>query len=674
MELLWIYFQERISMSSQISIPYEITLDDLMKCKGHTFSMDTETTGLNWWSDRLTTVGVYCKDLDLKGCIETPTDSDRKRAIEAVHEFGEESTIIMHNAKFDLHFLRMKPSVQKFTVLDTTVMVHLLDSRNKKALKDAELTFLGSESKRAHVESAPLRVKVWDWPKHIRVAYCANDCLVTYQLAETLYPRLEEFGLDKLFWKDMRYLQVLFDIEERGVLLDEDFVIRSASKLEEHVNVMASQLYDSCGQTFNWRSPQQLSRAIYDGLGIAKPVNPFLSADGIDHSRFADAGKYKSTCTSTFLLTEKVHHPLGELISSMREADKLRKTYLKWLELQDSNNVLHTNFNQTGTRTGRLSSSKPNLQNIASNVRGRFTQSVFTGNIERTDEYNLRKAIIARPGFSFLSVDYKQMEMRMFGILSKDPFMLDALLAGKDVHLEIALKVWGDCGYSSNMIHREWSKTISFGLIYGMTLGSLQFKLNMTRFEASKVTDQYWAQFPRIKPWMSEIIESCKLTGYVKYWSGRLWREDNPLDMYKGCNALIQGGCADLLSIAAIRVDDWSHLVGDNVGMVNLVHDETITEIPEDHILAASRKVSSIMTVEDLLGIPFATDCKIGTSYGDMIKIDKSLLSDPSLPEYNYLQLMALAQSRQDAIEAKDADIEDDDDDEESSDESGDEE
>ena len=649
---------------------YEITLDELMTCKGHTFAIDTETTGLDWWKDRLTTVGVYCKDTGLQGCVETPTEEDRRNILRAVSTFGEESTLIMHNAKFDCHFLRLKPSVQKFTILDTTVMIHLLDSRNKKAMKDAEVAFLGSESKRAHVDAAPARTKVWDWPKHIRVADCANDCLVTYQLAETLYPRLEELGLDKLFWKDMRYLQTLYDIEERGVLLDEEFVIKSSQKLEKNVDIMAEQLYDSCnGEVFNWRSPQQLSRAIYDHLGIPKPVNPFLSADGIDHSRFADAGKYKSTCTSTFLLTEKVHHPLGELISSMREADKLRKTYLKWLELQDSNHVLHTNFNLTGTRTGRLSSSKPNLQNIASNVRGRFTQSVFTGNIERTDEYNLRKAIIARPGFAFLSVDYKQMEMRMFGILSKDPFMLDALLAGKDVHLEIALKVWGDCGYASNMIHREWSKTISFGLIYGMTLGSLQFKLNMTRFEASKVTDQYWAQFPRIKPWMNEIIESCKVNGYVKYWSGRLWREDNPQDMYKGCNALIQGGCADLLSIATIRNDDWCHKVGDGVGIVNLVHDETITEIPAEHILAGARHVAKLMTVEDLLGIPFATDCKVGMSYGDMVKIDKSLLSDPELPEYDYPQLVALAQSHQDAIEAKDAEV-DDDDDEDSSDES----
>jgi DNA polymerase-1 len=618
-----------------------------MKCKGHPLSLDTETTGLEWHQGKkITDTGVYCPDLGINGSVVTTTDYERSLVYQAMQEFGPETNIVMHNAKFDLHMLKMNPGRQNLTILDTTVMVHLLDSRNPKALKKVEQIFLGTDRKKLHLEAAPLRAKIWDWPVEMRASYCADDCLVTFQLAEKLYPVLEEEGLLNLFWKDMKYMRVLFDQEERGILMDEKFVIQSANTLEKHTEILSQQLFDSCGRTFNWKSPQQLSLAIYDGLGIPKPKNPFLSADGIDHSRFADSGKYKSTCTSTFLLTEKVHHPLGELISSLRETEKLRKTYIKWLELCDDNCVLHTNFNQTGTRTGRLSSSKPNLQNIASNVRGRFTQSVFTGNIARTDEYNLRKAIIPRPGNIFLSVDYKQMEMRMFGILSKDPFMLDALLAGKDVHLEIAIKVWGDCGYEANMIHREWSKTISFGLIYGMTLGSLQFKLNMTKLQAAKVTDQYWAQFPRIKPWMQEIIESCKINGYLRYWSGRLWREDNPIDMYKGCNAMIQGGCADLLSIAAMRVDDWCKSMGERFNLVNLVHDETITELPINELLTSARSISKIMEVQDLMGIPFATDCKVGNSYGDMVKLDKNLLADPLRTRVTHQELVELEHSK----------------------------
>ena len=599
-------------------------LQTLFQCSGQTMVLDCETTGLEWWKDKIIGVGFYCKELGLQGYIPTLDNHDRDNLISVLRNLSSETVIIIHNAKFDLHFLRMNP--RNFTILDTTVMIHLLDSRNKKNLADAENRVLGSNSKREHIAIGKIS-KISEWSLETVSQYCVNDCVVTFQLAEILYAQLKEWGLINLFWKEMNYQKVLFDAEERGILLDIDFVEKSADKLGQHIKELEVELYDSCGTIFNWRSPWQLSKAIYDGLGISKPKNPFADADGIDRSRFADSGKYKSTCTSTFILTEKIHHPLGELISSIRECDKIRKNFQKWLELKDSNDVLHTNFNQSGTRTGRLSSSKPNLQNVASAVRGRFTQSVYTGSVERTDEFNMRRGIVAREGFLFLSVDYKQMEMRMFGILSKDPFMLNALIAGKDVHMEIALRVWGDCGQEMNRVHREWSKTITFGLIYGMTLGSLMYKLNMNRFEASKVTDQYWGEFPRIKPWMNEIIQTGKTFGFLRYWSGRIWKEDNPIDMYKGCNALIQGGCADLLSIAAIRVDNRHRKYKDSF-LISLVHDETISEIPRDKIIQNSKEVCEIMQVPDILEIPFATEAKIGESYGDLYKIPSDLYKE----------------------------------------------
>jgi DNA polymerase-1 len=434
-----------------------------MSCEGRMVALDTETTGLNPWQNHIIGVGFFCKSNGKIGYIPTLDDKDRIDVINAVNSLSSDTTILMHNSKFDLHFMKMDPRAGGWTIMDTTVMIHLLDSRYKKNLKDAETRFLGSSSKRSFVDQGPARTKIWDWPLHLVSAYCANDCMVTYQLAEKLFPTLCKIGLEDLFWKDMNYIKTLYDAEEHGVSLDVDFTDWAEHRLHEHIQTMEETLWDSCGNEFNWRSPQQLSNAIYAGLGIPKPKNPFADADGVDRSRFADAGKYKSTCTATFILTEKIHHPLGELISALREADKLRRNYLKWLDQIDDDEVLHTSFNITGTRTGRLSSSKPNLQNVASNVRGRFTQSVYTGSVKRTDEYNMRKAIIPRKGMLFLSIDYKQMEMRMFGVLSRDPFMLDALLAGKDVHLEIALKVWGDCGYDMNQVHREWSKTISFG-------------------------------------------------------------------------------------------------------------------------------------------------------------------------------------------------------------------
>ena len=604
-----------------------LDLSDIAKCSGLKVALDTETTGLNWWEDSLIGVGVFCPEANVSGYIPTLDHDIRLQVKEEVKSLAPGTLVIMHNAKFDCHFLDVVPRDLGWNLIDTTVLIHLIDSRCKKGMASAELAFLGDQSKREHVAAAPARTKIWDWPTELIAKYCENDCRVTYQLAEVLVPQICDLGLWDLFLKDMRYENVLLDIENYGIIADKEFMRRSKEALEERLNDLAAQLYEAVGYSFNWRSTKQLSKALYTDLGIAKPKNPFADADGIDRSRFADSGKYKSTCTSTFLLTEKVHHPLGELVSALRETNLMISFLKKWEELSYADGLFHTNFNITGTRTGRLSSSKPNLQNVPSEVRGRFTQSVFSGDTTRTDEYNLRKAFVARPGKVFLSVDYSQMEIRVFAILSKDPNMLRAITSGEDVHMYIALKIWGDCGPDINKIHREWSKTISFGLLYGMTVGSLQYKLNMDRSRALEVINQYKSYFPRIDPWMYEIIENCRTYGYVRYWSGRLWREEDPTYFYRGCNALIQGGAADMLSIAALRVSEWckNQSNPEDYNIVNLVHDEIILEVPELDIDRCAEEVSTIMQVPDIFNIPFKTEPKWGRTYGDIVKKGKSI-------------------------------------------------
>jgi DNA polymerase-1 len=196
--------------------------------------------------------------------------------------------------------------------------------------------------------------------------------------------------------------------------------------------------------------------------------------------------------------------------------------------------------------------------------------------------------------------------------------MLESLRSGQDIHANNAQLVWG----TRDDVHREWSKTIGFGLIYGMTTGSLQFRLNMTREEAFHVTDQYWGAFPRVKPWLRETIQQVRKQGYVRYWSGRIWREDIEMFFYKGANALIQGGCADLLSIAALRCDAYlkQHHLGH---IVNLVHDEILFELllnseTTEHLV----NLGHIMEVPDLLDLPFFTDIKTGPDFGSLSKLE----------------------------------------------------
>lgn len=624
-------------MEMKINLTLEEFQTCMERCSGKIVAIDTETTGLQWWSDRLTSVGFVCPQADLSGCIDIRDNPELQEDVRRVVNrcLGAGTKVVMHNSKFDLHFLRSDPEKQGWKMLDTAVMVHLIDSRMLKSMEKAEKTFLGTSSKREHIDDdsfgeapEPLfgkkrgKLPVWDWNAEKRQVYCVNDCRVTYQLAEVLYPKLQELQLVKLFQKDMKYLSVLLRIERNGMLIDPEFIRKAEKALELHQQDLERQLYDACGSEFNWKSPKQLSYAIYEGLGIPKPVSPFLDTKtGKDKTKFVDRMMYNDTCTSTFLLMEKAKHPLGELISSLRESAKLRKTLQSWLEISDEENVVHTTFNLTGTRTGRLSSSKPNIQNVPSEVRSRFTAGVFSGGSLRTEEYNLRNAFISRPGYKFLSIDWKQMEMRMFGILSQDQYLLDALKSGVDIHMWIGKAVWGDGDDATNALHREWSKTVTFGLIYGMTTGGLQFKLNMTAERARKVAEDYWNRFPRIRPWMQEVIDECRNTGFVRYWSGRIWREEQEQFYYKSANAAIQGGCADLLSIIVLRVQKWLDSKEPGWGrIVNLIHDEIMIEVKEEALEQAAIEMSEIMTAEDVLGLPFFNDAKVGTSYGNSEK------------------------------------------------------
>ena len=594
------------------SFALRIPISSIAKCSGKRVTLDTETTGLEWWNDHMIGLGVWCPDAQVYGYIPTVKEETRIAVKAAVRGLDPSTTIIGHNLKFDHHFMDVDPT--PFKLWDTTVLIHLYDSRLPKSLAAAEEHFLGTDSKRKHLTKAPpkLKKKVWEWPIPVQADYCVNDCCVTYQLAEHLTPMLREIDLINLMKKDMEYLKVIWRMERKGFLTDPEFIRRAIKRAISDRQAAEKELYEAIGYEFNWKSPKQLSKALYEDYGWPRPVNPFLDADGVDRTRFAASGKYNSTLTDSLILMEKAKHPLGALVLHLRGAKKMLETLTRFQTGADGNNYIHSNFNLTGTRTGRRSSSKPNLQNVESEIRNRETQSIYSGDTtHRIEEYNLRQSFIAPEGWSIAAIDYKQMEMRMFGILAQEPKMLDSLRAGRDIHADVAELVWG----VRDEVHREWSKTVGFGLIYAMTVGALQLRLNMTAEEAQAITKQYWSTFPRIKPWLQEIIQECKKDNHVRYWSGRIWKEEVELHMFKAANAVIQGGCADLLSVASLRADallcqhGWGH-------MVNEVHDEIVFQLQDKVLNEAIPALSKIMEVPDLLGIPFFTSAKVGKSWG----------------------------------------------------------
>ena len=618
------YSGERVAIVAAHEFP-TFTPDDLHKLNGCKFTFDTETSGLQWHKDKVLGLGVYCPDV-LTGYLPIGTVDLLQDVVRTLYTLNADTLAVAHNLKFDCHFLGLNPRKFSGSMRDTVVMAHLWDSRHRlhpKKLASLEKEHLYTQSKKAIAGELDFK-KMSSYPPDLIATYCINDCRITYDLESVLLPKLSHLGLVPLLHKGARFASLLWNVEREGIFLDSEACHRSKQIILDDQVKLERQLFTGLGRELDWRNNGDLSYALYEGMGIERPVNPFAHADGIDRSKFALKGKYNTFMTDHMILLEKVHHPLGETVMNLRESDKITQYYDSFLRNTDAVGYVHTTFNDCGTRTGRLSSggsNYPNFQNLASDVRARFTQTVYSGDaFIRSKAYNIRRVLLARPGHKLVSIDWRQMEMRMFGILAQESEMLTALRSGRDIHAEVGMMVWGN----GDKVHREWSKTIGFGLIYGMTTGSLEWRLNMSHEEAETVTKQYWMRFPRIQPWIDETISQCKANGFIRYATGRIWREDYEPWMYKGANASIQGACSDVLSVAALRCEDW--LLRKGYGrIINLVHDELDFEIPDEYVPEAVVALSHIMHVSDLFNIPFFTDAKVGDNFGEMYEWNSTL-------------------------------------------------
>lgn len=638
--------------------------EDILACAGKALAIDTETTGLHpFQDDKLIGIGIHCPSANVSGYAHTCTYKDdyygkpkkretwngemdhskstRGRKIKdiswvpdmatyavpeqsridhflpAVWEIAHDpkTTLIGHNLKFDAHFLQLRLWELPCKIIDTSVLVHLIDSNLKKSLDASEARFLGTASKRKHVSEADKRFlnSAWMWGEKVLEDYCANDCVVTYQLAQELLPRINEMDLKGMLSLQMKYLRLLQKIEWRGILLEEKFCYIAINEFEKNIVELEQELFDVVGRRFNWRSSAQLSEAIYTNLGIPKPKSPFPPG-----SRNAAAKIYTKTATGTPLLL-KIKHPVRKEVIVLRETAKLKEYAEKYLLLRDKEGALHSSFNISGAITGRLSSSDPNLQQLAAKYRKYDLESEYTGGAERVGSYNLRQSLVARPGYKIVSIDHKQQEARLLGILSQEPSLLKFMAERKDVHLAIALRVWGDCGAAENKKHRDWSKATVFGLSYGMSVASLQEYYEKLEIDASaeKVSREFFATFPLLQVWFAKIVEQIQTDGCIRYWSGRYWIPTKDEDAYKGINAIIQGGAGDFLSVVLVRANQVLEATGWGY-LISIIHDEALFEIEEKYVDIAAPVLARVMEGEDIFGVPFLTDIEVGDSYGSL--------------------------------------------------------
>lgn len=428
------------------------------------------------------------------------------------------------------------------------------------------------------------------------------------QALVTIEAEIEKRGLGFVYNTIERPLTpVLRRMEERGIMVDKEFLANLSKKYTKELDTIAKRIFKAAGGEFNIASPKQLGDVLFDtlGLGAAKQKKT--------------AGGQRSTRESE-LLKLKDQHPIIEDVLAYRELSKLLSTYIDALPaLLDARGRVHTRFVQTGAATGRLASQNPNLQNIP--IKTELGRAI-------------RHAFIAQKGMVLLAFDYSQIELRIAALLSGDEALADIFRTGRDVHTEVAARVFGKKSGLDAYEQRRRAKVINFGILYGMGVSSLQQSLGTSRAEAQEFYNQYFEAFPRLSAYMDETIAFAAAHGYTQTYFGRRRYFDgikSPIPYVKAAaermalNAPFQGTSADLIKLAMIKVDAYLEKSGRTGHLLLQVHDELVFEVEAHEVKNLAPNIKDIMEnvipEKERRGIPLLVEGEMGSNWGDMKKI-----------------------------------------------------
>ncbi|MGB0033935.1 MAG: DNA polymerase I [Candidatus Acidiferrales bacterium] len=419
------------------------------------------------------------------------------------------------------------------------------------------------------------------------------------RLAPILRAEVEKQGLEKLYEKiDLPLAPALARMEAAGVRVDPKALEKISAKMQEEIGALEKSIFGLAGFEFNVNSPQQLAEVLFDKLNLQPPRR----------------SRAKARSTAADVLEElALVHELPKKVIDYRELTKLKSTYADVLPrlIHPATGRLHTRFNQTGTATGRLSSSNPNLQNIP--VRTELGREI-------------RAAFVASPGCQLISADYSQIELRILAHLSEDPVLIEAFRRGEDIHSRTAQEVFGAAPFAQTSEHRRVAKVINFGVIYGLSAFGLSQQLGIDTKEASKFIAAYFDRYSGVKKYLDAQIAETRDTGVVKNLFGRVRpipEINSPQPNMRGfaertaMNTPMQGSAADLIKLAMIELDQ--RLPNDfKSRMILQVHDELLFEGPEKEIPRLTKLVKEVMEGVHALRVPLVVDTKVGPNWRDM--------------------------------------------------------
>lgn len=563
------------------------------------FCFDTETTSLDPLTTELVAFTLSIKPHEAwlihfpEG--EKKTNEDKLNLLRQILE-SNELLKIGQNLKFDILVLRTAGVNVAGPFYDTMLASYIInpdkphgmDAMSRELLEYDPISITELIGKKGKGQLSMRHVAL---PK--LVDYACEDADITLALQQVMNPALDEGRLRTVFEEvEMPLMPVLAQMEFTGIKVDEAALFQYSKDLESEMNVMERRIYDLAGMKFNINSPRQLGEILFTKLGL---------------------GGGKKTKTGQLSTKEEVlvelaaEHELPAVILRYRKFGKLKSTYVDALPalINGRTGRLHTTYAQAVAATGRLSSNNPNLQNIP---------------IRSEEGREIRKAFIPEAGFTILSADYSQVELRIMAALSGDESMREDFLQGHDIHRATASRVFGVPLAEVTDDMRSKAKMVNFGIIYGISAFGLAQRLRIPRGEASEIIKAYFEKYPGIKAAMDASVAFAREHGYVETLSGRrrylpdIHSQNNTIKGFAertAINTPVQGTAADLIKVAMIAIHHEIKHRKLQSRMLLQVHDELVFEAHESEVEQLSALIRDKM--ENALPMSVPMKVEIGT-------------------------------------------------------------
>ncbi len=587
------------------------------------FAVDTETTSIDPMRAELVGVSMSCKkntgyyvpvahtaeactifrDPDDLTTAERLAPLAKENALDLLRPLLEDPEIgkVGHNIKYDLLVFERAGVNLAGIVLDTMVASYLTDpSRIRHNLDELSLQYLrrkpipiseliGKGSKSITFDRVPV---------DRACEYASEDADLTWQLADVFRPQLRERDLEKLFDDvELPLIGVLARMEKAGIAIEAALFERLREELEGRRAEVKAEIFELSGEPFNVNSPKQLQGILFEKLGL-KPIRKTKTGYSTDVDVLDQLSRV---------------HPLPEKILEYRTLEKLRGTYVEALPklVNPHTGRIHTSFNQAVAATGRLSSSDPNLQNIP--VRTEYGRRIREGFVPET------------PSQRLISADYSQVELRILAHLSGDENLQAAFHADCDIHRDTAARVFHVEASSVTPEMRRQAKAVNFGVVYGISAFGLARNLGISNAEAARFIDDYFAQYPGVRVWLDATLAAAKADGYV---TTLLHRRRYVPELHSSdvntrraaeraaINTPVQGGAADLIKLAMIRLD--TALQGMDARPLLQVHDELVIEAEDSVVEEVAAVTKQIMENAIQLDVALKVDVGIGKNWAEI--------------------------------------------------------